>query len=104
MRKAIRKGAAGLALATVALLGVGAAIAQDGAIVGWGSQVVVPQSELTDLVAVAGGGHHSLALKADGSVVAWGWNAYGQCNVPSPNSGFVAVAGGGEHSVGLKAD
>jgi hypothetical protein len=36
--------------------------------------------------------------------VAWGHNDYGQCNVPSPNTGFVAVAGGYEHSLGLKAD
>src|SRR5512136_2040726 len=101
MRKAIRKGAAGLALATVALLGVGAAIAQDGAIVGWGQQVVVPQPELTDLVAIARGGWHSLGLRANGSIAAWGSNDRGQCNVPAPNSGFVAVAGGGHHSLGL---
>ena len=38
-----------------------------------------------------------------GSIVAWGWNSYGQCSVPSPNSGFIAVAGGGfYHSLGLK--
>ena len=45
-------------------------------------------------VAVAAGGYHSLGLKADGSIVAWGDNGYGQCNVPAPNAGFVAVAGG----------
>jgi hypothetical protein len=43
-----------------------------------------------------------LALKNDGSVVAWGLNSDGQCNVPSPNSGFSAVAGGYYHSLGLK--
>jgi hypothetical protein len=82
-----------------------AARGQDrGSIIGWGGQVVVPESDLTDLVAVAGGGYHSLGLKADGSIVAWGYNYYGQCNVPAPNTGFVAVAGGGFHSLGLKAD
>ncbi len=80
------------------------AVAQDGAIVGWGGQVVVPPSALTDLVAVAAGAGHSLGLKADGSVVAWGNNSEGECNVPAPNSGFIAVAGGYEHSLGLKAD
>ena len=35
-----------------------------------------------------------LGLKADGSIVAWGYNDYGQCNVPSPNTGFVAIAAG----------
>ena len=39
-----------------------------------------------------------------GSVVAWGWNAYGQCDVPAPNSGFTAVAAGGYHSLGLRMD
>jgi len=58
----------------------------------------------SDFVAVAGGGSHSLGLKEDGSIVAWGRNDYGQCNVPEPNEGFVAVAGGGYHSLGLKED
>jgi alpha-tubulin suppressor-like RCC1 family protein len=32
----------------------------------------------TDWVAIAAGGHHSLALKADGTLWAWGLNDYGQ--------------------------
>jgi len=51
-----------------------------------------------------GGRDHSLGLKADGSIAAWGWNDNGQCNVPSPNTGFIAVAAGWYHSLGLKAD
>jgi hypothetical protein len=43
-------------------------------------------------------------LKADKSVVAWGSDAYGQCDVPPPKEGFVAVAGGVEHSVYLIDD
>ena len=50
---------------------------------------------------MAAGGSHSLGLKADGSIVAWGWNGYGQCNVPAPNADFVAVAAGWLHSLGL---
>ena len=56
----------------------------------------------TDFVAVAGGKRHSLGLKADGSIVAWGYNDYGQCDVAAPNADFVAVAGGDCHSLGLK--
>ncbi len=65
-----------------------------GAIVGWGQQIVVPASQLSDLVAAAGGWYHGLGLKADGSVVAWGSNESGQCNIPAPNSGFAAIARG----------
>ena len=56
-------------------------------------------------LAIAAGGYHSLALKADGSVVGWGNNYYGQTNVPpSAASGVVAIAAGGWHSLALKAD
>ena len=55
-------------------------------------------------MAVAAGSLHSLGLKLDGSIVAFGWNDYGQCSVPDPNTGFVAVAAGGAHSLGLKSD
>ena len=58
----------------------------------------------TGFVAVAAGEYHSLGLKADGSIVAWGSNDYGQCNVPAPNRDFVAVAAGYRHSLGLKSD
>jgi alpha-tubulin suppressor-like RCC1 family protein len=57
-----------------------------------------------DFVAIAAGGNHCLALKSDGSIVCWGMNMFGQCNVPSPNTGFVAVAAAGAHSLGLKSD
>jgi hypothetical protein len=54
-------------------------------------------------VAVAGGCRHSLGLKADGSIVGWGYNVDGRCDAPSPNSGFMAIAAGENHSLGLKA-
>ncbi len=54
---------------------------------------------------MAAGGAHSLGLKEDGSIVAWGVNNYwGQCDVPEPNEGFVGVAAGGGQSLGLKED
>jgi len=43
---------------------------------------------------IAGGYAHSLALKADGTVVAWGWNDYGQTIVPAEATNVVAIAGG----------
>lgn len=45
-----------------------------------------------------------LGLKADGSVVGWGDNTYGQLDVPEPNADFIAIAAGHGQSLGLKAD
>jgi hypothetical protein len=56
-----------------------------------------------DFAVVSSGGFHTVALKLDGSLAAWGWNACGQCNVPS-GKGYVAVAAGGRHSIALKCD
>lgn len=36
-----------------------------------------------------------IAHAQDGTIVGWGWNYYGQCNVPSPNQDFVALGAGG---------
>jgi len=55
-------------------------------------------------LAVAAGENHSLGVRSDGSVAAWGDWGYGQCDVPSPNADFIAVAGGSRHSLGLKSD
>ncbi len=38
------------------------------------------------------------------TIVAWGHNGSGQCDVPYPNTGFTAVAGGLQHSLGLRDD
>jgi hypothetical protein len=56
--------------------------------------------------AVAGGTYHSLALRSDGTVVAWGNNGNGQTNVPALPSGvtYTAVAGGVFHSLALRSD
>jgi alpha-tubulin suppressor-like RCC1 family protein len=60
--------------------------------------------DLTNVVAVAGGDYHSVALKADGRVVAWGWNFYDQTNVPAGLSNVVAIACGSYHNLALKTD
>ena len=64
--------------------------------------------------AVAGGQTYSLALKADGSLWAWGENFYRQFGTPSPSyspapvqvgsSHWVAIAADDHHSMGLKND
>lgn len=56
------------------------------------------------IIAIAAGDYHSLALRRDGTVVAWGSNSNGQCDVPDGLSDVIAIAGGGDHSVALKED
>ena len=54
---------------------------------------------------IAAGVGHSLALKDDGSVVAWGHNLYGQSTVPEDaQSEIVSIAAGGFHSLALMED
>ena len=58
-------------------------------------------------VAIAAGSYHNLALKRDGTVVAWDCEAQfnnGQCTVPAGLSGVVAISGGFAHSLALKND
>ena len=62
---------------------------------------------LAGVTAVAGGELHSLALKGDGTVVAWGCGGAvdsGQCSVPSGLAGVTAIAAGVDHSLALKGD
>ena len=77
-----------------------------GMVVGWGpgrSRLDVPAG-LEGIVAIAGGGQHALALRRDGSVVAWGDDEHGQASVPDHVTGCSAVAAGDSHSLALCAD
>lgn len=47
--------------------------------------------------------NHTVALKADGTVMATGYNAYGECDV-SDWKDVVDVSAGHNHTIGLKAD
>ena len=59
---------------------------------------------VTTVDAVSGGLYHNLALKSDGTVIAWGNNSSGQSNVPAGLSDVQAVAAGDHHSLALKSD
>ncbi len=99
----------------------------DGGVVCWGAgtsvtydgvtdfvncgQSMVPQEE-SEFIDVAAGAYHSLGVRPDGSIVAWGGSSiygpegdfdFGQLEVP-PDSGFVGVAAGLTFSAGLKSD
>jgi alpha-tubulin suppressor-like RCC1 family protein len=70
--------------------------------VGSGSVPLIVPAGLSNVVAVAAGGNHGLALRADGTVAAWGIGS--ATNVPADLSNVVAVAAGGNHSLALRAD
>jgi trimeric autotransporter adhesin len=86
---------------------------RDGTVEGWGanavgqatgspterdaprSQVRIEERILTNVVAIAAHNEYSLALKCDGTVVAWGHPGQGTIAVPRGLSGVLAIAAGG---------
>ncbi|WP_444705554.1 hypothetical protein [Microbacterium aurantiacum] len=73
------------------------ASATSGTVVAWGDnafgQTAVPAG-LADVVAIAAGRFHSLALHSDGTVTAWGSNFFGQSAVPAGLANVVAITAG----------
>ncbi len=61
-------------------------------------------SGLSNVIAIAAGGWHDLALRSDGSVVAWGYDESGSTDVPAGLSNVVAIAAGSAHSLALTAE
>jgi alpha-tubulin suppressor-like RCC1 family protein len=55
-------------------------------------------------IAIAGGGYHSLALRSNGRVTAWGYNSYGETNVPTTLTNATALAAGLYHSLALRSN
>jgi alpha-tubulin suppressor-like RCC1 family protein len=109
-----------------AALGAGGALAASPAATAWGgnssgqlgdgtlesSREPIPVSGLGEVLSVAAGSEHSLALLPNGTVMAWGANTAGQLgdgnntssDVPVPVSGLTgvtAIAAGGEFSLAL---
>src|ERR1022692_4714878 len=88
--------------------------ARGGTVVVWGADnygQVSGAPSSTNVVAVASGMNHCLALNADGTAVGWGWNYFGQTNVPDfiggigfVNGFIVNIAAGDWHSMALLRD
>ena len=82
--------------------------ATGGRVVVWGyyagSVTNVPPG-LTNVVAVAGGLDHALALRDDGTVVGWGDDSgYGETVVPAGLTNVVAISAGWLFSMALRSD
>jgi hypothetical protein len=99
--RCIISNAHGAITSTVALLTV-----RPSAVVAFGGnyhqQSDVPLN-LTNIVAISAGVRHSLALRADGTLVAWGNNEYDQTAAPARDD-LVAIAAGGYHNLALTAE
>jgi alpha-tubulin suppressor-like RCC1 family protein len=61
-------------------------------------------TDLTNLIAIACGGDHSLVLSADGTVSGWGNDDYGQATAPAGLSNVISIAAGDYDSIALKSD
>ena len=59
---------------------------------------------LTDIAAISAGYAHILALRKNGTVVAWGDNTYGQCDLPEGLNHVTAISAGYWHNLALKDD
>ena len=80
----------------------------------WGHSSPVQVGALTTWSKVAAGNYHSLSIKTDGTLWAWGWNNYGQlgqgaATVSSPIqvgalTTWATISGGGYFSLAVKTD
>ncbi|MBC8097600.1 MAG: hypothetical protein H7Y43_17500 [Akkermansiaceae bacterium] len=59
---------------------------------------------LTNVVKIAAGYYHGLALRSNGTVVSWGNNLNGQTNNQASLTNVMAIAGGGYHSLALRSN
>ncbi len=95
------------------------ALKADGTVVGWGAggasliggvyrQYNYGQAtnypSATNVVAIAAGDLHSLALRADGTVVGWGYTGQGATIIPPAATNVVAIAAGNGSGAALRAD
>ncbi|MEZ4734645.1 MAG: hypothetical protein R3E79_46735 [Caldilineaceae bacterium] len=75
-----------------------------GSVVSWGWNANAAPAELRDVVAIAAGAYHDLALKADGTVVAWGADFFRQLSTkPAGLNHVTAIAANSFHSLALSA-
>lgn len=81
-----------------------AAPASAGEVVSWGWYVLLPWDTGMVFSQVADGNQHTVALRRDGTVVAWGLDDVGECLPPSGLSNVVAISAGSYHTLALKTN
>jgi alpha-tubulin suppressor-like RCC1 family protein len=59
---------------------------------------------VSDLVAISAGGWHNLALRRNGTVLAWGLSFYGATAVPAGLNDVMAISAGLHHSLVLRSN
>ena len=92
----------GLAVMSFGVCLLARASDQPGVVVSWGTRII-PRSfyDGKRVIQVAGGQAHSLALKSDGTVMAWGQNYSGASTVPAGLNGVIQIAAGGYYTLRL---
>jgi hypothetical protein len=79
-----------------------------GKVFGWGAntkgQLKFPAGTKKDIISVAAGGAHGMALTRRGLVLSWGDNAFGQVTIPKGLRNVTQIAGGTNHSLVIKKD
>jgi len=77
------------------------------------SYVVEPVQAFTNVIPITAGGAHSLTIRSDGTLWAWGWNEYGQLGDGTATdrhrpvqilTDVVSVAAGVYHSLAIRSD
>lgn len=103
---AIKRGAL-LALCALTLAAAPRAQAQS-ALAAWGSDEYSQTSATPTTgtyTAVAAGLYHTVALRTNGSLIAWGWDGdYGQVSNTPITGTYTAIAAGGSHTVALRTN
>lgn len=93
----------GLAALAVAL-SAAASLGQSVITWGMGPAVVPALPGATNVIALAAGANHALGLRADGTVIAWGENNFGETEAPAGLTDAKAIAAGQNFSLALRAD
>ncbi len=73
----------------------------------WGlnnfGQINLPNG-IANVLTIAAGNEHSIALKSDGTVIGWGRSSEGQVTIPIGLTGVKSITAGGYFSAALKTD